>query len=123
MHAEVNEDHPEFSRLLLSSNNENEDEQLYLEELYNTTLGADLAILSACNTGSGLEENGVLASFQRGFMFAGVPATVASLWEVPDVSTKEIMVDFYKNLIINTLYYLFNLPTFYLLIRKLDSPN
>lgn len=98
MHAEVDEDYPEFSRLLLSNDVNSHEKQLYLEELYNAKLGADLAILSACNTGSGKEENGVIASFQRAFMFAGVPSTVASLWEVPDISTQEIMIDFYKNL-------------------------
>ena len=98
MHADVNDDYPEFSRLLFSNNIGNEEEHLYLEELYGLSLGADLAILSACNTGSGLEENGSLVSFQRAFTFAGVPATVASLWEVPDASTEKIMVLFYKNL-------------------------
>ena len=98
MHAEVNNDYPEFSRLLFSNNLENEEEHLYLEELYGLSLGADLAILSACNTGGGVEKNGSLASFQRAFTFAGVPATVASLWEVPDASTEKIMVLFYKNL-------------------------
>jgi CHAT domain-containing protein len=98
MHADVNDDYPEFSRLLFSNNVENEEEHLYLEELYGLSLGADLAILSACNTGGGLEKNGSLTSFQRAFTFAGVPATVASLWEVPDASTQKIMVLFYKNL-------------------------
>jgi len=98
MHAEVNEDYPEFSRLLFSNKVDNEEEHLYLEELYGLSLSADLAILSACNTGTGLEKNGHLESFQRAFTFAGVPATVASLWEVPDISTKEIMVLFYQNL-------------------------
>ena len=98
MHADVNNDYPEFSRLLFSNNLENEEEHLYLEEIYGLSLGADLAILSACNTGVGLEKNGSLESFQRAFTFAGVPATIASLWEVPDASTEKIMILFYKNL-------------------------
>lgn len=98
MHADVNYNYPQLSRLLFSNNNKNETEHLYLEELYGLSLGADLAILSACNTGTGLEKNGTLESFQRAFTFAGVPATVASLWEVPDLATEQIMVLFYKNL-------------------------
>jgi CHAT domain-containing protein len=98
MHAEVNNDYSELSRLLFSNNLNKEEDHLYLEELYGLSLGADLAILSACNTGTGFERNGSLESFQRAFTFAGVPATVASLWEVPDASTKDIMVYFYKNL-------------------------
>jgi len=98
MHAEINEDYPELSRLLFSNNLEKEDDHLYLEELYGLSLHAELAILSACNTGAGLEKNGNLESFQRAFTFAGVPATVASLWEVPDAATEQIMVFFYQNL-------------------------
>lgn len=98
MHAEVDVNHPEFSRLLFSSNLYKEEDHLYLEELYGLSLGADLAILSACNTANGFEKNGTLTSFQRAFTYAGVPATVASLWEIPDISTKKIMIDFYKNL-------------------------
>lgn len=98
MHAEVNKDYPELSRLLFSNNLAKEDEHLYLEELYGLSLHAELAILSACNTGAGLEKNGNLASFQRAFTFAGVPATIASLWEVPDAATNQIMILFYENL-------------------------
>ena len=98
MHAEINENYPELSRLIFSDNLKNEEEQLYLEEFYGLSFKADLAVLSACNTGIGFEKNGSLASFQRAFTFAGVPATVASLWEVPDAATAEIMVSFYKNL-------------------------
>jgi CHAT domain-containing protein len=98
MHAEVNNDYPELSRLLFSKSLEKEEDHLYLEELYGLSLSAELAILSSCNTGAGLEKNGSLESFQRAFTFAGVPATVASLWEVPDSSTEQIMVSFYKNL-------------------------
>ncbi len=98
MHAEVNKDYPELSRLLFSTNLDNEEDHLYLEELYGLSLHAELAILSACNTGTGKEKNGSLESFQRAFTFAGVPATVVSLWQVPDASTEQIMVLFYKNL-------------------------
>lgn len=98
MHADVNKQYPEFSRLLFSNNIEREEDHLYLEELYGLSLNAELAILSACNTGNGLEKNGNLQSFQRAFTFAGVPATIASLWEVPDASTEQIMVFFYENL-------------------------
>ena len=98
MHAEVNKDYPELSRLLFNNNLEKEDDHLYLEELYGLSLNAELAILSACNTGAGLEKNGNLESFQRAFTFAGVPTTVASLWQVPDMATEQIMIFFYQNL-------------------------
>jgi CHAT domain-containing protein len=96
MHAEINENEPGLSRLLFNKNNQ-DDDNLYLEELYALQLKADLAVLSACNTGLGKESAGRnLESFQRAFTFSGVPATVVSLWEVPDQSTSEIMGSFYK---------------------------
>lgn len=98
MHAEVNNEYPQLSRFLFDNSLKNEDNHLYLEELYGLSLSAELAILSACNTGNGSEKNGNLESFQRAFTFAGVSSTVASLWEVPDLATKEIMILFYKNL-------------------------
>ncbi len=98
MHAEINTEEPGLSKLLFHKNNSEEDD-LYLEELYALNLKANLAVLSACNTGLGKESAGRnLESFQRAFTFAGVPATVASLWEVPDQSTSEIMASFYKYL-------------------------
>lgn len=98
MHAEINTEEPGLSRLLFNKNNKTDDD-LYLEELYALQLKADLAVLSACNTGLGKESAGRnLESFQRAFTFSGVPATVVSLWEVPDQSTSEIMERFYTNL-------------------------
>ncbi|WP_156168996.1 CHAT domain-containing protein [Kordia jejudonensis] len=98
MHAEVNNEEAGLSRLLFSDTNTDKDD-LYLEELYALQLDADLAVLSACNTGLGKENAGrSMESFQRAFTFAGVPATVASLWEVPDQSTSEIMKSFYTYL-------------------------
>lgn len=98
MHAEINNKEAGLSRLLFTKNKANDDD-LYLEELYALNLSADLAVLSACNTGVGKENAGRgMESFQRAFTFAGVPATVASLWEVPDQSTSEIMESFYTYL-------------------------
>ena len=98
MHAEVNNDQPELSKFIFSRS-ENDDDHLYLEEIYGMSLGAEMAVLSACNTGLGKENAGrSFESFQRAFTFAGVPATVASLWEVPDQATGQIMVEFYQNL-------------------------
>lgn len=98
MHADVDSSQSGISRLLFSDE-DSESDDLYLEELYGLTLSADLAVLSACNTGVDKSKSGSdIESFQRAFTFAGVPATVASLWEVPDQPTKEIMVSFYKNL-------------------------
>jgi CHAT domain-containing protein len=100
-HSQVDENNPNFSRLLLSHSpgDTSEDSNLNAIELQNLELRADLAVLSACNTGTGLVRSGEgSVSLARAFMQAGVPATVMSLWKVPDEATRHIMVEFYKNL-------------------------
>jgi CHAT domain-containing protein len=59
---------------------------------------AELAILSACDTGQGtLTGDGVLG-LARSFVEAGVPSIIVSLWAVPDAPTVALILDFYKNL-------------------------
>jgi len=87
---------PEFSNLSFSSE---EDGKLFISELYNMNLNADLAVLSACNTGAGnLEKGEGLINVSRAFTYAGVPSTVTSLWKVPDQETSQIMISFYRYL-------------------------
>ena len=75
-------------------------ENLYLKDLYNLKLNADLAILSACETGLGKYEQGEgIINFARGFAFAGVPSTIITLWKVDDKTTSEIIESFYDYLL------------------------
>jgi len=97
MHANINNETPELSHLLFNENDV--DSKMYIEELYGLHLNADLAVLSACNTGKiSLDKSQGIVSLNRAFTMAGVPSTLASLWEVPDKVTQGIMVDFYQNL-------------------------
>ena len=58
-----------------------------------------MAVLSACNTGSGKIQSGEGAiSLSRAFSYAGCPSVIMSLWKVPDNQTKEIMVGLYESL-------------------------
>ncbi len=79
---------------------------LFTNELYNLNTNANLVVLSACKTGSGkiIEGEGVMA-LPRGFIYAGVPNVIASLWKVNDQHTKELMVAFYKHLLANNISY------------------
>ena len=96
MHSNLHESHPEFSSLNFYGEPNN---QLFISELYNESLDADLAVLSACDTGSGFYENGEgVISLSRAFSYAGVPSTVVSLWKVDDEATAKIMMYFYEHL-------------------------
>lgn len=97
MHSNLNDEDPELSNLLFSSSES--DYEMYISELYGMNFNSDLAVLSACNTGvGGFQDGGNLVSMRSAFTMAGIPATVASLWNAPDESTKEIMIALYKNL-------------------------
>jgi CHAT domain-containing protein len=57
----------------------------------------ELAVLSACDTGSGeLRAGQGVASLQKALHMAGARSVVTSLWKAPDEATKELMVDFYR---------------------------
>lgn len=66
-------------------------------EIMNIKLNAELVVLSACNTGAGkITADGVIG-LARSFLLAGASAVIVSLWSVPDRSTGELMIEFYKN--------------------------
>ena len=102
MHAFINDSVPAFSSLAFTqfkSNNSLNNGILNTADIYNFKLKAKLTVLSACNTGSGqLKQGEGIMSLARGFLYAGCPAIIMSLWEVDDESGTEIMTSFYKNL-------------------------
>jgi CHAT domain-containing protein len=102
-HGLLDSAHPELSGLALSLVDENgqaQDGYLRLNEIYNLKLNADLVVLSACQTGLGKEVKGEgLIGLTRGFMYAGAPRIVASLWQVNDAATAELMKRFYRGML------------------------
>ncbi|MFN0102581.1 MAG: CHAT domain-containing protein [Bryobacteraceae bacterium] len=94
---------PSLSALVLSLVDESglrKDGFLRLHEIYNLKLPVDLVVLSACQTAMGKEILGEgLESLMRGFMHAGAPRVVASLWRVDDEATSELMKTFYKGVL------------------------
>ena len=99
-HGFLNGVHPELSGLVFSLVNERGEPQdgfLRAHEVFNLKLPAELVVLSACKTGIGKEVKGEgLVSLTRGFMYAGAPRVVVSLWSVGEIGTAELMVRFYR---------------------------
>ncbi|MDX8339903.1 CHAT domain-containing tetratricopeptide repeat protein [Draconibacterium sp. IB214405] len=103
MHAYINDSLPAYSRLAFSQNIDStaldNDGWLNTADIYNLKLNAKMTVLSACNTGIGkLQKGEGLMSLARGFLYAGCPSVVMSLWEVEDEAGTQIMTSFYKYL-------------------------
>jgi len=107
-HGLLNKSNPYLSGLALYPDSDTMDRNdvFYHYELYDMEVDADLVVLSACKTGTGeiVEGEGVMA-LPRGFIHAGVPNVVASLWKVHDEKTKALMVAFYKHLLQDNVSY------------------
>ena len=70
--------------------------------MYNLQLNSELVVLSACETGLGKISKGEgIIGLSRALLYAGTKNLVVSLWEVPDLSTSELMIGFYKNMLDN----------------------
>jgi len=102
-HGLLNSQHPELSGVVLSLVDEEgrpQDGFLRLHDIYNLKLRADLVVLSACKTGLGKDIKGEgLVGLTRGFLYAGAPRVVASLWKVDDRATAELMKLFYQRML------------------------
>jgi CHAT domain-containing protein/Tfp pilus assembly protein PilF len=100
-HGFIDEAKPDFSSLVLTKNNNSEEDGLlHATEIFNLKLNADLVVLSACQTGLGKLIRGEgMVGLTRAFMYAGTPTVMVSLWSVSDVSTVTLMGEFYRNLI------------------------
>ncbi len=99
-HAFIETKYPMKSRLLLAkSDTSSEDGKLYAWELFNMDMDAELAVLSACNTGRGkmVKGEGVM-SLGRAFSYAGCHSLLISLWNVHDQVSVGLMEQFYRSL-------------------------
>jgi len=101
-HGLINSSHPELSGLVLSlvdAQGKPQNGFLRMNEIYGLKLRSDLVVLSACQTALGKDVRGEgLIGLTRGFMYAGSPRVVASLWRIPDRATSELMKRFYEGL-------------------------
>ena len=102
-HGLFNPKRPEASGLLLTDVSR-EEKQLNgfigLQDIYELRAPVLLVVLSACQTALGKDVRGEgLLGVTRGFMYAGASGVVASLWQVDDEATAELMKFFYSNML------------------------
>jgi CHAT domain-containing protein len=92
-HGQFRPDSPLFSSLRLA------DGWLTVRDAYNLDLPNGLVTLSACETGmNAIAPGDELIGLARGFLSAGAPSLLVSLWTVDDESTAMLMTSFYTRL-------------------------
>ncbi len=103
VHGLLDSVRPSLSSLVFSlvrPNGQEKEGFLRLYEIYNLNLPVDLVVLGACETAMGNEiRSEGLESLARAFMHAGASRLVASLWQVDDESTSELMKSFYRRVL------------------------
>jgi CHAT domain-containing protein len=106
-HGILNQQLPSLSSLafsLVDPAGRPRDGLLRLPDIYDMTLNADVVVLSGCQTALGKNVRGEgLIGLARAFMYAGAPRVVASLWQVDDLATAELMKRFYRGMLVGRL--------------------
>lgn len=99
-HGMANNEFPDYSLLAFTEIKDTiENEYLYVNDLYNMELNADLVVLSACETGIGKMQRGEgIMSLARGFSYAGAKSIFTTLWSVNDQATAQIVENFYLHI-------------------------
>jgi CHAT domain-containing protein len=100
-HGVLSGNSPMYSHIVLSQSGGSgkEDGLLEAREILDLDLKADLAVLSACETARGRVGAGEgVIGLSWALFVAGVPATVVSHWKVQDASTRQLMVEFHRQM-------------------------
>ncbi len=99
-HTWIDTLNPFFSKFVMYNQPDSiEDNLISMYEITNLNLQSSLVVLNSCNSGIGNTMSGEgVFNLARGFFYAGVPAVLATLWEVDDNIGSDIVQRFYKKL-------------------------
>ena len=99
-HAKLEDQQSDYSYLAFYGiQDSTQSAKLFIRDLYSMNLPLDMVVLSACETGIGTLKNGEgLMSLARGFTYAGAKSIVTSLWTANDLTTAQIMTNYYTQL-------------------------
>ena len=97
-HGISNPREPLTGGFLMLSGDSPETAFLTAKEVQSMRLSAELAVLSACQSGLGFNHDGGVIGLARSFQKAGVPRVVMSLWSVSDEATVLLMDRFRHHL-------------------------
>jgi len=93
LHAFGDEQHGLQSYLVFT------DSIVQASDIYTLRLPAHLVVLSGCETGKGSLQGGEgVMSLAHAFAYAGVSSTLISLWQLGDLTARDILKDFYQNI-------------------------
>jgi CHAT domain-containing protein len=98
-HAKSDNENSDLSFIAFSRDTVTKERNLSISSIYQNHFQAELVVLSACETAIGQHYRGEgLFSISRAFQAAGARSVVASLWNVNDQQTPQLMETFYKHL-------------------------
>lgn len=100
-HGQMNDENADYSFIAFAQTGDTIDrvELLFVNDIYNLNLPAEMVVLSACETAIGELQNGEgIISLARAFSYAGAQSIVTTLWQVNDQETGKLMEYFYEEL-------------------------
>lgn len=99
-HGFLNGKNTRLSGIVFAAGVDSAEPVLYVPEIYNLKMHAELVTLSACKTGLGdiVRGEGIIG-LTRALTYAGARRTLVSLWPVADRATSDLMVGFYGYLL------------------------
>ncbi len=107
VHGELAPDRPELTSLVFSQVDRRgrpRDGRLFMHEIGSLSLPCELIVLSACNSALGKSIRGEgLIGLTRAVFLAGANRALVSLWYVDDRATAELMILFYRALLVDGL--------------------